>query len=120
MSLFNKVFASIGIGSATVNTKLERDQVVPGEEVKGIVEIRGGNVEQKIDVIYLSIYTTYIKETDDNKYTKTGLIDQIRLNEPFTVKSKELKEIPFSFKLPIDTPINFRQNQGLGCHGAGY
>lgn len=105
MSFFNKIFASIGIGSAIVNTKLERDQAVPGEEVKGIVEIRGGNVEQNIDIIYLSIYTTYIKETDDNKYTKTGLIDQIRLNEPFTIKSKEIKEIPFSFKLPIDTPI---------------
>ena len=67
MSFFNKVLASVGIGAATVDTKLERDQVVPGEEIKGIVEIRGGNVEQKIDDIYLSVNTQYVKESDDRK-----------------------------------------------------
>ena len=57
MSLFNKVLASVGIGAATVDTKLERDQVDPGEELKGVVEIRGGNTEQRIDDIYLTINT---------------------------------------------------------------
>ena len=54
MSFFNKVFASVGIGAAKVDTKLEKDRVMPGEEVRGIVEIRGGNTEQNIDDIYLS------------------------------------------------------------------
>lgn len=106
MSLFNKVFASIGIGAATVDTKLERDTLVPGEAVKGIVEIRGGSVEQQIDAIYLSLYTTYLKESDERKYTVNALIDQVRLNEPFVIKSQETKQIPFSFELPIDTPIS--------------
>lgn len=106
MSLFNKVFASIGIGSATVDTKLERDTLVPGEAVKGIVEVRGGSVEQQIDAIYLSVYTTYLKESDERKYTVNALIDQIRLNEPFVIKSQETKQIPFSFELPLDTPIS--------------
>lgn len=106
MSLFNKVFASIGIGAATVDTKLERDTLVPGEAVKGIVEVRGGSVEQQIDAIYLSLYTTYLKESDDRKYTVNALIEQVRLNEPFVIKSQETKQIPFSFELPIDTPIS--------------
>lgn len=106
MSLFNKVFASVGIGSATVDTKLERDTLIPGEEVKGIVEVRGGSVEQQIDAIYLSLYTTYLKESDEKKYSVNSLIDQVRLNEPFLIKSQETKQIPFSFKLPIDTPIS--------------
>lgn len=106
MSLFNKVFASVGIGSATVDTKLERDTLIPGEEVKGIVEVRGGSVEQQIDAIYLSLYTTYLKESDEKKYSVNALIDQVRLNEPFLIKSQETKQIPFSFKLPIDTPIS--------------
>jgi sporulation-control protein len=54
MSLFNKVFASIGIGSATVDTKLEKDVFVPGEEIRGIVQIKGGRLEQLIDDIYLN------------------------------------------------------------------
>ena len=105
MSIFNKVFASIGIGAASVDTKLEKESVIPGEEVRGVVEIRGGNVEQKIDEIHLSIYTTYLKESDEKKYSKTTLIDQFRLNEPFVIQAKEVKEIPFSFKLAIDSPI---------------
>ena len=106
MSFFNKVFASIGIGSASVDTKLEKDTVMPGEKVNGVVEIKGGNVEQRIDVILLSLHTTYIKEIDDKKYPKTALIEQFRLNEPFTIQPKETKQIPFSFQLPIDTPIS--------------
>lgn len=59
MSFVNKLLASVGIGSATVDTKIFRSELVPGEEVEGIVQIRGGNVEQQIDSIYLSLYTTY-------------------------------------------------------------
>jgi sporulation-control protein len=105
MSIFNKVFASIGIGAASVDTKLEKETVIPGEVVRGVVEIRGGNVDQKIDEIYLSVYTTYLKESDEKKYSKTALIDQFRLNEPFTIQAKEVKQIPFSFQLSIDAPI---------------
>ncbi|NMD70003.1 sporulation protein [Bacillus sp. DNRA2] len=111
MSLFNKVFASIGIGAATVDTKLERDTLVPGEAVKGIVEVRGGSVEQQIDAIYLSLFTTYLKESDDRKYTVNALIEQVRLNEPFVIKSQETKQIPFSFELPIDTPISLGRSK---------
>ena len=64
MSAFNKVLASVGIGAATVDTKLESEQVVPGEDVQGIVEIQGGKVEQQINEIYLSIHTQYVKESN--------------------------------------------------------
>jgi sporulation-control protein len=105
MSFFNKVLASVGIGAATVDTKLERDQVVPGEEVKGIVDIRGGNVEQQIDDIYLSINTQYIKESNDKKYYVTATIERIRLASALTLAANERREIPFSFQLPLDTPV---------------
>jgi len=57
MSFFNKVLASVGIGAATVDTILEKEEVMFGEEIKGIVNIRGGNTEQRIDDIYLTINT---------------------------------------------------------------
>jgi sporulation-control protein len=105
MSFFNKVLASVGIGAATVDTKLERDQVVPGEEIKGVVDIRGGNVEQQIDDIYLSVNTQYIKESDDKKYYVTTTIERIRLASALTVDANERREIPFSFQLPLDAPV---------------
>lgn len=106
VSFFNKVFASVGIGSAKVDTKLEKDSLTSGEQVKGVVEIQGGNVEQKVDEIYLSLHTTYIKESDDKKYTVSATIDRFRLNDSFTILPNERKEIPFSFQLPSDTPIS--------------
>jgi sporulation-control protein len=106
MSLFNKALASIGIGSAQVDTKLEESTVVSGGEIRGVVHIQGGKTEQKVDVIYLALHTTYVKESNDKKYNVTAMIDQFRLNEPFVIGPGEFKEIPFSFILPVDVPIS--------------
>ena len=106
MSFFNKVFASVGIGAAKVDTRLEKDRVMPGEEVRGVVQIRGGSTEQNIDDIYLSLHTTYIKESDDKKYTATAQIDRFRLTQSFRIKENESKEIPFSFRLPMEMPLS--------------
>lgn len=105
MSFFNKVFASVGIGAAKVDTKLEIETVTPGEEIRGVVEIQGGNIEQTIDSIYLTIHTTYIKERDDKKFTDVGQVDKFKLTEPFTIQANERKEIPIAFRIPSDTPL---------------
>jgi len=106
MSLFNKALASIGIGSAQVDTKLEKDKVTPGGEIRGVVHIKGGNTGQKVDEIYLGLNTTYLKESNDRKINVPVVIDRVRLNEPFTIGPGETKEIPFSFVLPLDVPIS--------------
>jgi sporulation-control protein len=111
MSFFNKVFASVGIGSAAVDTKLQKDTYMPGETVNGVVEIKGGKVEQQVDEIYLTLNTTYLKESDDKKYTVTASIDRFRLTTPFTVMPNEQKDIPFSFQLPFDTPLSIGRSK---------
>jgi len=111
MSFFDKVFASVGIGAASVDTKLEKDTYMPGETVQGVVEIKGGKVEQQIDEIYLSLNTTYLKESDDRKYNVTATIDRFRLTTPFTIRSNERKEIPFTFQLPYDTPLSIGKSK---------
>ncbi|MDR6122734.1 sporulation-control protein [Bacillus sp. SLBN-46] len=111
MSFFDKVFASVGIGAASVDTKLEKDTYMPGETVQGVVEIKGGKVEQQIDEIYLSLNTTYLKESDDRKYNVTATIDRFRLTTPFTTRSNERKEIPFTFQLPYDTPLSIGRSK---------
>lgn len=111
MSFFNKVFASVGIGSTSVDTKLEKDTYMPGETVQGVVDINGGKVEQQIDEIYLTLNTTYLRESDDRKYSVTAVIDRFRLTTPFTISSNETREIPFSFQLPFDTPLSIGRSQ---------
>jgi sporulation-control protein len=107
MSFFNKVFASIGIGAATVDTKLEKSSYQAGETAKGVVEIKGGSTSQTIDSIYLTLYTTYIRESDDKKYTDYAPIQKVQISEPFTIGENEKREIPFSFTLPFETPITY-------------
>ncbi len=107
MSMFNKVFASIGIGAASVDTKLEKSNFQAGETVNGIVEVTGGNVGQKIDSIYLTLFTTYIRESDDKKYTDYAPIQKVRISEPFSIKEKEVKQLPFSFQIPLETPVTY-------------
>lgn len=107
MSFFNKMLASIGIGGAKVDTKLEKSVYTAGETIRGQVEISGGSTEQQIDSIYLTVYTTFIRESDDRKYTDHAAVKKHKLNEPFKIGANEKKSIPFSMELPIDTPITY-------------
>jgi sporulation-control protein len=105
MSIFNKALASIGIGSARVDTRLEETKICPGGKIKGVIHIYGGSIEQDIDEIYLSIHTTYVKEANDKKYNTAAVVESFRLNSPISVGPSETKEIPFSFTLPADLPL---------------
>ncbi|KZZ84274.1 MULTISPECIES: sporulation protein [Bacillaceae] len=111
MSFFNKVFASVGIGAAKVDTRLHDVNVRAGEDVQGIVAIKGGKTEQEIAEIYLSVMTNYVKESDDKKYTQTAVISKVKINEPFVIMPDEHKEIPFRFVLPSDTPVTYGQSK---------
>ncbi|TYR81203.1 sporulation protein [Priestia megaterium] len=105
MALFNKVLARIGIGAARVDAKLVNDTFRAGETIEGIIEVYGGNVEQKIDRIYLRLFTSYVKEMDDKKVKQDVQLNTFKINEPFTIQPAEKREIPFTFELPDDTPV---------------
>lgn len=105
MSFFNRMMASIGIGAAQVDTVLEKQRYEPGETLAGVVKIKGGNVEQQIDSIYISVMTQYVKEVDDRKVYQSAELTKARVSDPFTVRAGEAKEIPFSLPLPMTTPL---------------
>ncbi len=91
---FGRLLSSIGIGAATVDTRLERDELVPGEEVRGVVEVKGGGSEQEVNGIRLEVQTYYKRKSGDTTVTDTG-----------TIEADSREEIPFSFRLPYDTPL---------------
>ncbi|MGG2947384.1 sporulation protein, partial [Geobacillus stearothermophilus] len=103
--LFKKLLSSIGIGAATVDTKLAKAQYVQGETVEGVVDIRGGSVEQHIDEIYLALATTYIREIDDKKFEEKAVLARYKVSGPLTIAPNETKTIPFQFALPYDVPV---------------
>ncbi|WP_026694926.1 sporulation protein [Peribacillus kribbensis] len=107
MAIFNKILASVGIGSAKVDTRLSAEHFQPGGKVDGIIETRGGSVQQKVEEIYLTLNTSYNKEIDDKTYTHKAVLYQKELNEPFIVEPGEIKNINFSFILPYETPLTY-------------
>lgn len=111
MAVFNKVLASIGIGSAKVDTKLEKNQYMLGETVSGKIEIQGGAVQQEIAEIYLTLHTNYKVEIDDHTYQKTATISHYLINQSFTILPNEKRKIPFSFKLPYETPLTYGKSK---------
>lgn len=111
MSIFNKVLASIGIGSAQVDTQLEKSSYTAGEMIRGKVIIQGGKTEQQVDSINLALKTKYVREINDSKHSLDGIISSFAITEPLTVMADERKEIPFSFQLPYTTPITVGRNQ---------
>lgn len=106
MTLFNKIIASFGVGSAKVDTKIAKRSFVQGETLFGIVELSGGISDQKINVITLHLKTLYGHENSD-RLTPTTIYSH-SINDPFILKQGDKKEIPFSFEIPLGTPITMR------------
>ena len=100
-----RLFSSIGIGAATVDTRLERDELVPGEEVRGVVDVKGGNSEQEVEGIRLEVQTHYKRESGDNTVTETASIERFPVSGQRTIAANSQEEIPFAFRLPYDTPL---------------
>jgi sporulation-control protein len=97
-----KSLASIGIGSATVDTRLESKQFHPGDTVKGEVLVKGGQAPQDITTIYLYLVADVSK---GDKKTQV-IIEKYQLSQPFTIQAEERKLIPFQVKLPMSTPMS--------------
>ncbi|WP_405131747.1 sporulation protein [Paenibacillus sp. FSL H8-0317] len=109
MSFFKKMLASVGVGAAKVNTELHTPEVTPGGIISGVVYIEGGDVEQNVDRIYLSIKTHYIREHDDRKVKETAVIAKYLLTEGFTLQPGAKLEKDFSFDLPENLPITLHR-----------
>ena len=105
MSFFNKMLASVGIGAVEVNTHLEKSSYYPGEDVRGMIHIKGGNADQNVDRIYVKLMTEYIREHDDKKFSENYTIAKIKVSDSLVVKQGDKLQIPFEFPLPLETPL---------------
>lgn len=80
--MFKKLKASLGIGSAKVDTILDEMSVYQGSTLTGYVQIIGGDVEQRIDAITIKLNTEMKVEVDDSVRYETFTLDQLKAVEP--------------------------------------
>lgn len=105
VSILIKMLTRIGIGSVKVDTILEKEQLVVGEEIKGVVQITGGSLSQVIDGIHLTLSTEFTREVKGKKIHTRFDLHRERISKKITITAYEIKEIPFTFPVPMDTPI---------------
>jgi sporulation-control protein len=111
MGFFQKAMASLGVGGVKLNAVVENTTVRAGSQVSGYVNVQGGNVEQHIDNLNISVMTKYEEEVDDNKRYQNAKIQTINLNLNRTVLPKENFQVPFSFVLTLKSPISSHKTQ---------
>ncbi|WP_322923276.1 sporulation protein [Paenibacillus campi] len=111
MSFFNKMLARVGVGAAKIDTVLEQNEYTPNSEVRGVVYIEGGNVDQAVGSIYIEVMTRYTREQDDKKQEVNYTIARHRVADSGLIKSGEKVDVPFSFLLPAQTPLTLKHQK---------
>ncbi|MCM3747732.1 sporulation protein [Paenibacillus pasadenensis] len=107
MSFFKNMMASMGIGSAQVDTVLEVPQsgVRPGDTITGHIIVKGGSVPQQINGIELLVMTSYIKEVNDTKVRENVSLARLPLRASFQIGANQIEEFDFNLELPLYTPV---------------
>lgn len=103
--MIKQLFASLGVGSAEVHTKIHNPVVRPGEQLSGEVVIRGGNVTQKIDELSLFLMTEVEVEQGDGEFRQPFVISRAPLARDFAIQANQELVIPFTIQVHPETPI---------------
>lgn len=104
--MFQKLLASIGLGSAKVNLELEKGSAELGGSLDGVVKIEGGSVEQQVDKIYINlVLTSSYGSGDETKHIKQ-VVSETQVAEKLLIKPGQKEEIPVRIKVPISCPVS--------------
>ncbi|MDC7702806.1 sporulation protein [Vogesella indigofera] len=110
--MFKKLLASIGVGGAKIDTRLDNPRLRPGEVLSGHVLVQGGNADQDIEKIELVLMTEAEQEAGDHEARGAIALGVIRVAERFTIRAGETRQLPFQLLLPAETPVNALPHYG--------
>jgi sporulation-control protein len=114
MGFFDKIMASVGIGSAKVDTVLNSNVSKPGGVISGVVHVKGGNVDQDIEDIDVSLMVDVKIETEEGHYYSPELIAKHRVTGKFKIHKEENRQFPFEFTVPLEVPVTLLGSYKLG------
>ncbi|MCL1036321.1 sporulation protein [Shewanella submarina] len=112
--MFKKILASVGIGAAKVDTVLQTEHLLPGQEFHAEIVITGGDVPQELSGLELALMTKAKVESDEGSYFRNQVIQQWHLADKTTIQPGEEIRIPFTAQLHSETPVTelpVRMNQ---------
>ncbi|MBZ9574504.1 sporulation protein [Modicisalibacter sp. MOD 31.J] len=104
--MIGSLMASIGIGSATIDTILETGEIKAGAILRGNIVIRGGKVSQEIDALMLDLTSEVTEEIDDKELKVPHCWASIRVSDPLTIEPDETRRISFEMPVPVLSPLS--------------
>jgi len=103
--LFQKILHRVNFEEVTIETKLEKELYLVGDEVHGVVEVKAGDRDADLGYLYLYLKSECVKDPAQPLIRKEVKLDKFILGQPFHMKKGQVVHIPFSFPLPSHTPI---------------
>jgi sporulation-control protein len=101
--LFETVLASMGMGAAKIDLRLNREVVTTGEEVTGQIVVTGGSTEQKVEGLSVYFMLQSVHARNGNSLTERVAMIDIT-HEEFMIQPNETINFPFSFICPSIIP----------------
>lgn len=100
-----RFMARLGVGSAEVETVLDRAETLPGTVVTGVTTIKGGKVPQEIEKVLVALEATVEVESDDSTWYEQVTFGTQQIGGNLVVQPDQ--EIGGRFELPVpwQTPI---------------
>lgn|GEM_PF-2423865 len=105
--VFKSFLASLGMGAAKIDLMLSSDQITMGENVDGKIVMTGGNVEQKIEGLFVDFKLSSRFSKGDQTIFVNETIQRVNIfKDQFVVEPGQTMEFPFSFQCPEYLPVS--------------
>lgn len=103
--MFKKLLAVVGVGGAKVDTVVTGGDLQPGGPIKGVVVVKGGDVDQTIEGLRIRLMTEVEVEVGDNKMRQGHVLAEWPIRFAGVLPAGEERRMPFEATLPWETPV---------------
>ncbi|MGM9382640.1 sporulation protein [Streptomyces antibioticus] len=112
--VFKRLLGSLGVGGPTVDTVLDPGAVMPGGQLGGQVQLKGGDSDFTVEHITLELVARVEAEHDGGESEGAVVFERFTVGGGFRLAAGELHSVPFSVTVPWETPITELHGQALG------
>ncbi|SME88112.1 sporulation protein [Streptomyces sp. Amel2xC10] len=112
--VFKRLLGSLGVGGPTVDTVLDPGAVMPGGQLGGQVQLKGGDSDFTVEHITLELVARVEAEHDGGESEGAVVFERFTVGGGFRLAAGELHSVPFSVLLPWETPLTELHGQALG------
>lgn len=98
--MFEKLLTSLGVGALTIETRLEKEAFDANELIKGKVVLKGGDADQQISKIKLSLIDHVKNSTEHSDFDEMeNVLQEYEIQSKQVVEAGETTEKAFEFPL---------------------